>query len=49
MGAFLIVLAAAGATSVAAFHDRHLEFRRPEGSVGTLEPVALAQAGGGGG
>jgi vitamin B12/bleomycin/antimicrobial peptide transport system ATP-binding/permease protein len=36
-------------TSVAAFHDRHLEFRRAEGKVGTLEPVALAAAGGGGG
>ena len=36
-------------TSVAAFHDRHLEFRRAEGKVGTLEPVALAPAGGGGG
>ena len=35
--------------SVAAFHDRHLEFRRAEGKVGTLEPVALAPAGGGGG
>ena len=36
-------------TSVAAFHDRHLEFRRTEGKVGALEPVALASAGGGGG
>ncbi len=36
-------------TSVAAFHDRHLELRRAEGKVGTLEPVALAPAGGGGG
>ena len=36
-------------TSVAEFHDRHLEFRRAEGKVGALEPVALAAAGGGGG
>jgi putative ATP-binding cassette transporter len=36
-------------TSVAAFHDRHMEFRRTEGKVGTLEPVALAAAGSGGG
>jgi putative ATP-binding cassette transporter len=36
-------------TSVAAFHDRHLEFRRTDGKVGTLEPVALASVGGGGG
>ncbi len=35
--------------TVAAFHDRHMEFRRAEGKVGTLEPVALAPAGGGGG
>jgi vitamin B12/bleomycin/antimicrobial peptide transport system ATP-binding/permease protein len=36
-------------TSVAAFHDRHLEFRRTEGKVGALEPVALEPTGGGGG
>jgi putative ATP-binding cassette transporter len=36
-------------TAVAAFHDRHLEFRRAEGKVGALEAIALAAAGGGGG
>jgi putative ATP-binding cassette transporter len=34
--------------SVAVFHERHLEFRRADGKVGELVPVALAAASGGG-